>query len=70
MCGYNATAGTQSKQISSPGYSGLFLQSSYMKDLDCVWWLIARPGFQVQFVMEFFSTERLYDVVTVTMCVW
>ena len=67
MCGYNAIAGAQYQEIRSPGYSCFFSQSSYSNDLYCVWWLIARPGFLVEFVIKDFNTERDHDVVTVTM---
>ena len=67
MCGYNATAGIHNQEIRSPGYSCFFSQSSYSNDLYCVWWLIARPGFLVEFVIKDFNTERDHDVVTVTM---
>nr|XP_002131777.1 deleted in malignant brain tumors 1 protein isoform X1 [Ciona intestinalis] len=55
-CGFSANATNFSRPLNSPGYP-----RSYGNYLNCNWYLTARPGYFVQFILVRLTTERCCD---------
>ncbi|XP_078489271.1 zinc metalloproteinase nas-39-like [Ciona intestinalis] len=55
-CGFSANATNMSQPLNSPGYPG-----SYSNYLNCNWYITARPGYFVQFILVRFITESCCD---------